>query len=852
MVLQRARELGDGEGEVFVRLDMESSDYTERTVDLVEALWNDGFHNTGTVLQSYLRRTPGDLERLIALGSRVRLVKGAYQEPPGGGLRGQGRHRPHVPGGDGAGAGGRQLPAIATHDEAIIDHARRFVWEKGIGKESFEFQMLYGVRRDLQTRLREEGYNVRVYVPFGDSWYPYLMRRLAERPANVLFMAGSILKESGAGRFLNPAGHRRGDRGRGGGRAGVEGAQAGPGKDAAAPLMAGLTYRLCDRRSRRRTTSWWTWRPTASRPRAGGDALVDAGLVPDARVPPQRGHLRGRRRHRAAARAWSQDRQEHLGVDAPADGTAAGALPGVRRRAEVRTSHLDASHAFISGTSAFMYVEGREHEVRLEVRAPAGWRVTTPLPRRTRPTPSARTDYDQLADSPLEIGTHELIEFEVDGVPHRYAIWGRGNYDPSGWWPTPRASSAPRRRSSASSPTARSPSSSTSAPAARGAGAPRQHGAGGRPLELPRAGVRALPGAGGARALPPAGTASASARRCWAPSTTCARATRASCGWWRGSPPTTPTCCCAAPASSPAAVPGEAGGAGHPPVGIPGADGAAAGRRQLRRLDQVLPPGREQPQRHHLVLPQGRAGRAAAGPEDPRGHGNARSLDDVMRALWERYGAARRRASPSGVEAVAAEVAGTDLRPLFDRWLRSTRSWTSRRTSPRRGSRWCGARGAARRRRGPAAGDPQRRRPARTAARCASASSSSSRGEDAVGNVLAGSPAWRAGVSAGDELVALDGLRVDAMTLTARMQEKAPGSTGGAHRLPPRRAADAADGGGERPAAALRGAPRRRHPPSSSACARTGCAPTSRRRRPPLRGERDGWTLRPQRLVAGR
>ena len=94
---------------------------------------------------------------------------------------------------------------FSKSSEAIIDHARRFVWEKGIGKESFEFQMLYGVRRDLQTRLREEGYNVRVYVPFGDSWYPYLMRRLAERPANVLFMAGNILKESGAGRFLNPA-----------------------------------------------------------------------------------------------------------------------------------------------------------------------------------------------------------------------------------------------------------------------------------------------------------------------------------------------------------------------------------------------------------------------------------------------------------------------------------------------------------------------------------------------------------------------------------------------------------------------------------------------------------------------
>lgn len=199
-VLQRARELGDGAGEIFVRLDMESSDYTERTVRLVEELHADGFRNVGTVLQSMLRRTPQDLDRLIALGTRVRLVKGAYQEPS------------EVAFPDKADTDRAFLeemerllrdgvyPAIATHDEAIIDHARRFVWEHGIAKESFEFQMLYGVRRDIQTRLREEGYNVRVYVPFGSSWYPYLMRRLAERPANVLFMAGSVLKESrGAG-----------------------------------------------------------------------------------------------------------------------------------------------------------------------------------------------------------------------------------------------------------------------------------------------------------------------------------------------------------------------------------------------------------------------------------------------------------------------------------------------------------------------------------------------------------------------------------------------------------------------------------------------------------------------------
>lgn len=204
-VLQRARELGDGEGEIFVRLDMESSAYTERTVALVEGLWADGFQNVGTVLQSMLRRTPDDLERMISLGARVRLVKGAYQEPESVAFPDK-AEVDHVY----VECMKRLLeagtyPAIATHDDAIIDAARRFVWERGIAKESFEFQMLYGVRRDLQTRLREEGYNVRVYVPFGDSWYPYLMRRLAERPANVIFMAGSVAKEMKADGLKKPA-----------------------------------------------------------------------------------------------------------------------------------------------------------------------------------------------------------------------------------------------------------------------------------------------------------------------------------------------------------------------------------------------------------------------------------------------------------------------------------------------------------------------------------------------------------------------------------------------------------------------------------------------------------------------
>jgi proline dehydrogenase len=204
-VLDRARELGDRDGEIFVRLDMESSEYTERTIALVEELRDAGFRNVGTVLQSYLRRTPDDLERLIGMGTRVRLVKGAYKEPEEEAFPEKAEvDRKYVEEMERLLTEGT-YPAIATHDEAIIGHARRFAWEHGIPKESFEFQMLYGIRRDLQNRLREEGYNVRVYVPFGDSWYPYLMRRLAERPANLMFMASSIMKESPVRGLARPA-----------------------------------------------------------------------------------------------------------------------------------------------------------------------------------------------------------------------------------------------------------------------------------------------------------------------------------------------------------------------------------------------------------------------------------------------------------------------------------------------------------------------------------------------------------------------------------------------------------------------------------------------------------------------
>ena len=195
-ILGRARQYGS-----FVRLDMESSKYTQQTLDLFEhRLFPNFRENVGIVLQSYLYRTMQDVAHANQLRARVRICKGAYQEPPAVAypdkkdvdasyVRAMHALMEHG-----------NYPGIATHDEAIIAEAKRFAKAKGIGPERFEFQMLYGVRRDLQERLVREGYNMRVYIPFGTQWYPYLMRRLAERPANVAFMTGNILKEMLGGR----------------------------------------------------------------------------------------------------------------------------------------------------------------------------------------------------------------------------------------------------------------------------------------------------------------------------------------------------------------------------------------------------------------------------------------------------------------------------------------------------------------------------------------------------------------------------------------------------------------------------------------------------------------------------
>lgn len=191
-VLERAKKYNS-----FVRLDMESSAYTDRTLDPFEhELYPDFPENVGIVLQSALRRTLQDVERANRLQCRVRICKGAYLEPPTVAYPDKADvDRNYVDAMKLLIEHGR-YPGLATHDEVIINEAKRWVKEKGISNDRFEFQMLYGVRRDLQEQLVKEGYNMRVYVPFGTQWYPYLMRRLAERPANMAFMAGNIVKEA--------------------------------------------------------------------------------------------------------------------------------------------------------------------------------------------------------------------------------------------------------------------------------------------------------------------------------------------------------------------------------------------------------------------------------------------------------------------------------------------------------------------------------------------------------------------------------------------------------------------------------------------------------------------------------
>jgi proline dehydrogenase len=182
--------------ECFVRIDMENSPYTDRTLEVFNLLWQRQHRNVGVALQACLKRTDADLAHMNRLGARVRLVKGAYKEPPAVAYQEKA---------DVDAAFVRQMrilldegtyPAIATHDPAMIEATQAYAASRGLDASRFEFQMLYGVRRDLQRRVLRKGHRVRLYVPFGREWFPYFMRRLGERPANVGFVLKSLVRET--------------------------------------------------------------------------------------------------------------------------------------------------------------------------------------------------------------------------------------------------------------------------------------------------------------------------------------------------------------------------------------------------------------------------------------------------------------------------------------------------------------------------------------------------------------------------------------------------------------------------------------------------------------------------------
>lgn len=192
--LRRILDLGQRH-EFFVRIDMESSPSTSVTLDIFETLWQQGYRSMGVVLQSCLYRSEQDMRRMTALGARIRVVKGAYKDP---------KSVAYQQKSDVDAAFVRMTryllveghyPAIATHDPAMIEAARACATEHRIASDRFEFQMLYGIRRDLQAALTREGFRMRVYIPFGRQWFPYFMRRLGERPANIGFVLRGILRE---------------------------------------------------------------------------------------------------------------------------------------------------------------------------------------------------------------------------------------------------------------------------------------------------------------------------------------------------------------------------------------------------------------------------------------------------------------------------------------------------------------------------------------------------------------------------------------------------------------------------------------------------------------------------------
>lgn len=204
-ILEHARDAG-----IFIRIDMEDHAFTERTLSIFKDMHKAGFNQVGIVIQAYLYRSEADIRQLVDMRGPVRLCKGAYKEPAEVAFPKKSdvdKNYDHLArllldGAKSAGcpkisADGRipPLPAIATHDPDRIEHSKAYAREIGLPKDAFEFQMLYGIRRDLQEQLASEGYLVRVYVPYGTHWYPYLMRRMGERPANVWFIMSNFFRK---------------------------------------------------------------------------------------------------------------------------------------------------------------------------------------------------------------------------------------------------------------------------------------------------------------------------------------------------------------------------------------------------------------------------------------------------------------------------------------------------------------------------------------------------------------------------------------------------------------------------------------------------------------------------------
>jgi predicted metalloprotease with PDZ domain len=468
-------------------------------------------------------------------------------------------------------------------------------------------------------------------------------------------------------------------------------------------------------------------------------------------------------------------------VDAPADGRLRVRYLVYADELSVRTSHVDASHAFISGTSAFMYLEGRERdEVRLEVRAPQGWSVATAL-EETAPNAFRAAGYDELADSPLEIGTHEVIAFEVDGVPHRYAVWGRGNLDRArlvadttrivraeralfGELPyraytiilhlVPGGSGGLEHRDSTVLVADRW--------SFRGPGYESFLGLVAHELFHAWNGKRLRPAVLG----PFDYVRESYTRELWVVEGITSYYTELVL---RRAGLISPQRFLEKQAEQVTRL-----------IGIPGRLVQPLEDASFDAWIKFYRPDANSPNATISYYHKGALVALLLDLKIREATENRRSLDNVLRALWAEYGRRDTGFPERRVEEVASEVAGADLRPLFDRWLRSADELDF---APYLAAAGVALLPAHEVRPGGAGAAPAPPVPP------AEPGASQMRevkigfqfkfdgGKTLVGNVLAGTPAWRAGVSAGDEILALDGLRVDAMSIGVRLQEKAPGST---------------------------------------------------------------------------